>query len=200
MCCWFYCLFHALSFVNTFVIIGERRENRAVKKTYQCSIETHQKILKQLHDTIMKEGIPPSIKELCQDLSITRGTFYLHFSSMEEAYEDLYAQILDDLKERVIQFQQDPLNQKLLPKTFVLFEWAKEDRSFYLRSSFLQQTHVKQAFKMLFYKEAKNLDPLTVSFLAEGISGFLQSWLVEKERIGAYEAAKKLDFILSKLK
>lgn len=59
---------------------------------------------------------------------------------------------------------------------------------------------VKQAFKMLFYKEAKNLDPLTVSFLAEGIGGFLQSWLVEKERIGAYEAAKKLDFILSKLK
>ena len=171
-----------------------------MKKTYQCSSETHQKILKQLHDMIITEKTLSSIKELCQALSITRGTFYLHFSSIEQAYEELYVQTLRDLKERIIQFQQDPLNQKLLPKTFVLFEWIKEDRSFYLRSTFLQRRDVKLTFEMLFCEDTKNLDPLTLSFLAEGISGFLQSWLAEKEGTGAYEAAKKLDLILSKLK
>ena len=70
-----------------------------------------------------------------RDSSITRGTFYLHFSSMMEVRQTLEVDRLRELESALRAFHEDPLNERLLPRTFPYFEWLKRDLPFYRRCS-----------------------------------------------------------------
>ena len=147
-------------------------------KTYRCSTKTRQRILQAVHDALAQDGTLPSIKELCAQLSITRGTFYLHFSSMMEVRQTLEEDRLRELESALRAFHEDPLNERLLPRTFPYFEWLKRE----LRSLLEQER--------TFANEAER------SFLLYGATGYLRCWLACKERCGAYEAARELDALL----
>ena len=59
------------------------------KKTYQCSIETRNLILRKVHDEAAQNNEMPSIKEICALCGLSRGTFYLYFPSMDAALSTL---------------------------------------------------------------------------------------------------------------
>lgn len=165
-------------------------------KTYRCSTKTRQRILQAVHDALAQDGTLPSIKELCAQLSITRGTFYLHFSSMMEVRQTLEEDRLRELERALRAFHEDPLNERLLPRTFPYFEWLKRDLPFYRRCSLNDDSALATGLRSLLEQERTFANEAERSFLLYGATGYLRCWLACKERCGAYEAARELDALL----
>lgn len=167
---------------------------------YQCSIETHQRIIRHVHDALIQQKMIPSIKESCTQLGITRTTFYLHFASMDEAKEALDKQCWEELLEMATFYQKDPLQAKLLPFTFFFFDWLKKDLAYYQNISLCENHIYMEGMCSFLQDRLKESDPLRLAFIALGVLGFLQKWLEASVQIGAYEAAKQLDALLLRLK
>ena len=161
-----------------------------------CSTKTRQRILQAVHDALAQDGILPSIKELCAQLSITRGTFYLHFSSMMEVRQTLEEDRLRELESALRAFHEDPLNERLLPRTFPYFEWLKRDLHFYRRCSLNDDSALATGLRSMLEQERTFANEAERSFLLYGATGYLRCWLACKERCGAYEAARELDALL----
>ena len=92
------------------------------KKTYQCSIETRNLILRKVHDEAAQNNEMPSIKEICALCGLSRGTFYLYFPSMDAALSTLAQEHGEMLRHQVHAYQQDLLKQRLLPRAIA--SWA----------------------------------------------------------------------------
>ncbi len=167
---------------------------------YQCSIETHQRILHYVHDTLIQQKRIPSIKESCAQLGITRTTFYLHFASMEEAKEALDRQCWEELLEMAAVYQKDPLQAKLLPFSFFFFEWLKKDLAYYQNITLCENHIYIEGMYHYLQDHLKECDSLHIAFIALGVLGFLEKWVEANTQIGAYEAAKQLDELLLRLK
>lgn len=58
-------------------IMGSVTGGARVAKTYQCSVQTHERILHCLYQIICENKAGSSIKSVCEQLAMTRGTFYL---------------------------------------------------------------------------------------------------------------------------
>ena len=101
------------------------------KKTYQCSIETRNLILRKVHDEAAQNNEMPSIKEVCALCGLSRGTFYLYFPSMDAALSTLAQEHGEMLRHQVHAYQQDLLKQRLLPRAIAIFQWLKDDLDFY---------------------------------------------------------------------
>lgn len=169
-------------------------------KIYRCSIDTHQRILQYIHDRMIEDKKLPAIKETCNQLSITRGTFYLHFSSIEEAKQEVDQRCWNKFLELADVYREDSLQKKVLPFSFLFFEWLKQDLAYY-QSFLLTENNIFTQNLLQFLKERSNAeDDMHTVFAVYGIFGFLQQWLKQVPKKGSYEAAKQLDELLKNLK
>ncbi|KYG92154.1 MULTISPECIES: TetR-like C-terminal domain-containing protein [Metasolibacillus] len=97
------------------------------------------KTKERLHESLialLKEMPLEKIKisVLCQRAQINRGTFYLHYESVDALFADFFEQIIADLREAYL----EPLRTKsqlkikeLDPKTVRIFHHIKKYESFY---------------------------------------------------------------------
>lgn len=176
--------------------MSAERKRIEMAKTYRCSSETRGRILQCAHDALAKEGSLPSIKALCTQLSLTRGTFYLHFSSMKAVEWALEEDALKTLAEKLQMFHGDSLSARLLPHTFPYFDWLKQDLSFYQTRSFCDDSLLAKGVRTHLAETCLFQEPAQRSFFVYGAAGFLQYWLSHADRCGAYAAARQLDACL----
>ena len=176
-------------------IMGSVTGGARVAKTYQCSVQTHERILHCLYQMICENKAAPSIKSVCEQLAMTRGTFYLHFASMEAAREELDKTIGEKLKEAYTDYRKDHLKQKLLPHTFFIFEWLKKDLSYHRASLSSYPAQLRAVLDEVLSAMIDSDDPYVRCFLVQGAIGFLCRW-IETDGEKAYEAGKSLDHLL----
>lgn len=168
-----------------------------MKKTYTCSLVTQERILTHVHDTIVENGCLPSIKEVCEELDITRGTFYLHFASMQEAHAALKRERVKLLEEMCDALWADTLQMRLLPHTFVCFDWLKRDLPYYRRLCLSADEILGEGIAVVIARVLPAVKGASLCFAQHGALGFLQDWLQQRDALGAYEAAKRLDALLA---
>ncbi|MEC1180565.1 TetR-like C-terminal domain-containing protein [Metasolibacillus meyeri] len=97
------------------------------------------KTRERLHESLialLKEMPLEKIKisVLCQRAQINRGTFYLHYESIDALFADFFEQIIADLREAYLEplRTKSPLKIKELdPKTVRIFHHIKKYESFY---------------------------------------------------------------------
>lgn len=74
------------------------------------------------------------IAELCREANISRGTFYLHYETIEDLFEEYYAEIMDDMRKSYL----EPLkiaklveSKKIEPAMIRIFHHIKNYERFY---------------------------------------------------------------------
>lgn len=165
------------------------------KKTYQCSIETRNLILRKVHDEAAQNNEMPSIKEICALCGLSRGTFYLYFPSMDAALSMLAQEHGEMLRHQVHAYQQDLLKQRLLPRAIAIFQWLKDDLDFY-RFMILKQKDAElcqtlsDCAERLFVQEEEEI---CRHFLLGGLLGVILSWLAQDRPIGPYVISVQLE-------
>ena len=165
------------------------------KKTYQCSIETRNLILRKVHDEAAQNNDQASITEVCALCGLSRGTFYLYFPSMDAALSTLAQEHGEMLRHQVHAYQQDLLKQRLLPRAIAIFQWLKDDLDFY-RFMILKQKDeelcqiLSDCAERLFVQEEEEISRL---FLLGGLLGVILSWLAQDRPIGPYVISVQLE-------
>ncbi|MEI3147530.1 MAG: TetR/AcrR family transcriptional regulator [Merdibacter sp.] len=165
------------------------------KKTYQCSIQTRNLILRKVHDEAAQNNEMPSIKEICASCGLSRGTFYLYFPSMDAALSTLAQEHGEMLRHQVHAYQQDLLKQRLLPRAIAIFQWLKDDLDFY-RFMILKQKDAElcqtlsDCAERLFVQEEEEI---CGHFLLGGLLVIILSWLAQDRPIGPYVISVQLE-------
>ena len=165
------------------------------KKTYQCSIETRNLILRKVHDEAAQNNEMPSIKEVCALCGLSRGTFYLYFPSMDAALSTLAQEHGEMLRHQVHAYQQDLLKQRLLPRAIAIFQWLKDDLVFY---RFMIVKHKDEELCQILSDCAERLfiqedEEICRHFLLGGLLGVILSWLAQDRPIGPYVISVQLE-------
>ena len=165
------------------------------KKTYQCSIETRNLILRKVHDEAAQNNEMPSIKEICALCGLSRGTFYLYFPSMDAALSTLAQEHGEMLRHQVHAYQQDLLKQRLLPRAIAIFQWLKDDLDFY-RFMILKQKDeelcqtLSDCAERLFIQDDEEI---CLHFLLGGLLVVILSCLAQDQHIGPYVISAQLE-------
>lgn len=170
-------------------------------RMYQCSIETRNRICRQVQEDFCQTGSVPPIKTVCEQLSMTRGTFYLHFADMEEALREVLRQHIASLYRRIEQQKEQQVVEGLLPKALPLFQWLKQDACFYellLRQGhpFLIQELAKVMIELFALANETKESCYQRAYQAYGGIGMIYCWLTEEQRCGPYEAARQLEALI----
>lgn len=181
----------------------EKRTDRRVKRT--------QELLTQSLITLLKQKSPRdiSVTELCQLADINRGTFYLHYSDINDMIQHLENYLLQQYEELITTHTTIDLADSPYPLVYDLFLFASEHSDLLKallgpesNNSFLTK------LKSLFYQHYVNVwadSSLTVSskkleysfqFLASGCISMLELWLLwDKPEPVAEIAALATDFM-----
>ncbi|AJD90477.1 hypothetical protein JMA_11600 [Jeotgalibacillus malaysiensis] len=129
------------------------------------------------------------VTELCKTAQINRGTFYFHYVEITDVFEELFKEIMDDLKESY----DEPYKHSILldvknldPDTIRIFHHIKKYEDFY-RSIFSEKVSISSyymffnALKQILEKDphAKDIQgprDFFLSYTANSILGLMIEW------------------------
>jgi AcrR family transcriptional regulator len=78
------------------------------------SVQTRGRLLEAAKKVFSEKGFHNTqISHIIDEAGVARGTFYLHFKSKEEIFEELLQEVVEELKDRikVIELHSDPVEQ-----------------------------------------------------------------------------------------
>lgn len=149
-----------------------------------------------------------TIKEICEQANVNRTTFYNHYSSQYELYDD----IMDDVFETVNNMQQKAFgndkkfsDSEATVKFFTeIFEYAEENKDICLvilgRNGCINIGEAFAKYIDIFIKKEDYSvsERYTVHFLSAGISHFLWMWLNDNDKVPAETIAEIFSVLYSK--
>lgn len=147
----------------------------------------HQSLITLLQDKMLAEI---TVTELCQEASITRRTFYLHYESIAKLFQERIQQLLNDLE---ISFQTsskkrwEPKVKQLQPEMIFLFSHVYDNQSLYKiifssKSNFAYYELFFGQMKKLIKESAnkidryQNISDFELSYQANAILGLIIEW------------------------
>jgi len=78
------------------------------------SVQTREKIIRAAAKEFAEKGFHNTqISHIIKSAGVARGTFYIHFKSKEEIFEEILKRVVEDLKERIkpVNLKKDPVEQ-----------------------------------------------------------------------------------------
>lgn len=149
-----------------------------------------------------------SISELCREAKINRGTFYLHYASVDALFEEYFREITHDLDTAYMEpyrFVKELDLARLNPKTIRIFNHIDKYKPFY-RIIFSRNVPMQyyymlyETMKALFLRNSPSeeieLDhvhrQLYASYYANAIIGMMMQWYIDDFQLTVEEMNTQL--------
>ena len=174
--------------------MAEIKESRRVKMTKILLKESLIELMKEkpIHSI--------SIKDICSGADINRSTFYRHYETQYDLYDDIINDISDDIGCIFEKMKEDGYNTTSFLTR--LLEYIENKREIFLVVlSDKGNIRVGEAYNKMIEKfiDPENVSELAgyiINFIAAGMTSFLWTWLSKEERRSASEVAMLMSTLI----
>ncbi len=156
------------------------------KKANQHYQQTHKKIRDTFLALLREKNLEDiTITEICNNLNISRGTFYVHYTDVYDLMEKTERVISEEMQHRFLEAQKISTREAFLE----LFRFARENRNFYqIYLERGQSMHMMEQFSVDDFKDPglppddprHNLSDVELyyhnAFFRAGIRSLLRCW------------------------
>ncbi len=142
-----------------------------------------------------------SIKDICSGADINRSTFYRHYNTQFELYDD----ILEDITYDISEIYAKCAGEDYTAQTFLteILKYIEEHRSTFLvilsgnSNVSMGETFNRFTNRFIDTKNASELSVYIIQFIAAGMTSFLWTWLNKEKRRSAEDVALIISSIMS---
>lgn len=174
--------------------MSELKESRRVKMT--------KILLKESLIGLMKEKSihTISIKDICDGADINRSTFYRHYDTQYELYDDIVQDLVFDIGEIYEQVKNDGYKATIFLTR--LLEYIESKREIFLivlsdkGNIGVGEAYTKIISNFIDTESYPELAVYVVNFIAAGMTSFLWTWLNQENRRPAAEVAMLMSSLM----
>ncbi len=174
--------------------MSEIKESRRVKMTKM--------LLKESLIDLMKETSihSISIKDICDGADINRSTFYRHYNTQYELYDDIIQDIMNDMLEVFYRVNEEGYSTTLFLTR--LLEYIEEKRDLFLivlsdkGNISVGEAYIRMTGKFLDGEAVGETASYIINFISAGMTSFLWTWLNKENRRPAAEAASIMSSLI----
>ena len=165
----------------------EKKEGRRVKITKMLLKESLIELMKE------KSIHQISIKEICLGADVNRSTFYRHYDTQYELYDDIITDLTNEITGVFNKSYESNCNtQETLTNILKYIESKRE--TFLVILSEKSNVSVGEAYSTIISKfidkeHTTELGAYVIQFVAAGMTSFVWSWLSKEDRRSAKEVA-----------
>ncbi len=174
--------------------MSETKESRRVKMTKMLLKES-------LIDLMEEKSIHAiSIKDICDGADINRSTFYRHYNTQYELYDDIVQDLVADIGNIFEQVKNDGYKANVFLTR--LFEYIEEKRELFLvvlsdkGNIGVGEAYTKIISKFIDTETFPEIATYVVNFIAAGMTSFLWTWLNQEKRRPAAEVATLMSSLM----
>lgn len=174
--------------------MSEIKESRRVKMTKMLLKESLIELMKEksIHNI--------SIKDVCDGADINRSTFYRHYNTQYELYDDIIHDITDDL----IAIYEKVKGEGFKTNAFLteLLEYVETKREIFLiilsdkGNISVGEAYTKLTERFIDTENFPETALYVVNFISAGMTSFLWTWLNQENRRPASEVAALMSSII----
>ncbi len=174
----------------------------AVKKPDGRRVRMTKLLLKESLIELMKEKSIHviSIKEICEGADVNRSTFYRHYDTQYDLYDDIINDISDDIHIIYRQCTEEGMSVSLLlTKIFTYIEEHREKFLVILSDNgniSLGETYNRITERFISRENTGELGAYVAQFIAAGMTSILWSWLNSEERKPPEQIAGLINYLI----
>ncbi len=174
--------------------MSEIKESRRVKMT---------KILlkESLIDLMKEKSIHSiSIKDICDGADINRSTFYRHYNTQYELYDDIVQDIMNDMLDVFYTVNKEGYNTTVFLTK--LLEYIEGKRELFLivlsdkGNISVGEAYIRMTGKFLDGETVGETASYIINFISAGMTSFLWTWLNKETRRPAAEVAMLMSSLM----
>ena len=174
--------------------MSENKESRRVKMT--------KILLKDSLISLMKEKSihSISIKDICDGADINRSTFYRHYNTQYELYDDIIQDIMDEMLDVFYTVNKEGYSTSLFLTR--LLEYIEGKRELFLivlsdkGNIGVGEAYIRMTAKFLDSETVGETASYIINFISAGMTSFLWTWLNKENRRPAAEVAALMSSII----
>ncbi|MBE6774588.1 MAG: TetR/AcrR family transcriptional regulator [Ruminococcaceae bacterium] len=174
--------------------MSEVKESRRVKMTKM--------LLKESLVCLMKEKSihTISIKEICDGADINRSTFYRHYNTQYELYDDIVQDLVNNISDIFEQVKDEGYKANLFLTR--LLEYIEAERELFLivlsdkGNISVGEAYTKMISGFIDTETFPEIAVYVVNFIAAGMTSFLWTWLNQEKRRPAAEVATLMSSLM----
>lgn len=165
----------------------EKKDSRRVKMTKRMLKESLINLMKEssVHDI--------TIKEICENADVNRSTFYRHYQTQY----DLYNEIIDDIAADISEIFEKMKSEGFDTVTFLVrvLEYIEARREVFLvilsdkGNINIGEAYTKMTEKVIGQQKLSELGSYIAQFISAGMTSILWSWLSKENRRSATDVA-----------
>ncbi|MEE1322131.1 MAG: TetR/AcrR family transcriptional regulator [Acutalibacteraceae bacterium] len=141
-----------------------------------------------------------SIKEICEGADVNRSTFYRHYDTQYDLYDDIINDISDDILVIYRNCAEEGMNvSRLLTKIFTYIEDQREKFLVLLSDNgniSLGETYNRITERFISRENTGELGAYVAQFIAAGMTSILWSWLNAEERKPPEQIAGLINYLI----
>lgn len=141
-----------------------------------------------------------SIKEICEGADVNRSTFYRHYNTQYDLYDDIINDISDDILVIYRNCAEEGMNvSRLLTKIFTYIEDQREKFLVLLSDNgniSLGETYNRITERFISRENTGELGAYVAQFIAAGMTSILWSWLNAEERKPPEQIAGLINYLI----
>ncbi len=174
----------------------------AVKKPDGRRVRMTKLLLKESLIELMKEKSIHviSIKEICEGADVNRSTFYRHYDTQYDLYDDIINDISDDILIIYRECNNEGMTVTLLlTKIFTYIEQHREKFLVILSDNgniSLGETYNRITERFISRENTGELGAYVAQFIAAGMTSILWSWLNTEERKPPEQIAGLINYLI----
>ncbi len=174
--------------------MSEVKESRRVKMT--------KILLKESLINLMKEKSihSISIKDICDGADINRSTFYRHYNTQYELYDDIVQDIMDDMLDVFYTVNKDGYNTTVFLTKLLEYIEGKRDLFLIVLSDkgniSVGEAYIRMTGKFLDGEILDETASYIINFISAGMTSFLWTWLNKNPRRPAAEVATLMSSLM----
>ncbi len=174
--------------------MSETKESRRVKMTKMLLKES-------LIDLMKDKSIHSiSIKDVCDGADINRSTFYRHYNTQYELYDDIIQDIMNEMLDVFYNVSREGYNTTLFLTR--LLEYIESKRELFLivlsdkGNISVGEAYIRMTGKFLDEEAVGETASYIINFISAGMTSFLWTWLNKEPRRPAAEVAPLMSSLM----
>ena len=174
---------------------NKRNESRRVKMTKM--------LLKQSLIELMREKSihEISIKDICLGADINRSTFYRHYNTQYELYDEILDDITKDIGEIFVQCSGDDYTTQNFLTAVLKYIEAQRDTFLVILSGnsnvSMGETFNRFTSRFIDTENTSELRVYLIQFIAAGMTSFIWTWLNKENRRAAEDVALVISSVMT---
>lgn len=174
--------------------MSETKESRRVKMTKMLLKDS-------LIDLMKDKSIHSiSIKDVCDGADINRSTFYRHYNTQYELYDDIIQDIMNDMLEVFYTVNQEGFNTTVFLTRLLEYIEGKRDLFLIVLSDkgniSVGEAYIRMTGKFLDEEAVGETASYIINFISAGMTSFLWTWLNKEPRRPAAEVAPLMSSLM----